>query len=84
MTMTNISTLPSDLNARRQSVIETLTTALKDAKEQDWEWCVILGDHSTGFARRWSGYADILRVIGAIEDVKFVILSERDKQEHRL
>jgi hypothetical protein len=80
--MTNISTLPSDLNARRQSVIETLTEALKDAKEQDWEWCVILGDHSTGFARRWSCYADILRVIGAIEDVKFVILSERDKQEN--
>jgi len=79
--MTNISTLPSDLNARRQSVIETLTEALKDAKEQKWEWCVILGDHSNGFERRWSGHPDVLQVIGAIEDVKFVMLSERDRQE---
>jgi hypothetical protein len=76
-----VQTISTSREQRRQSVIEMLETALEDAKREGWDWCVLVADHEKGIARRWSAHARVLDVIGALEDAKFEILTQRAQTE---
>lgn len=69
--------LTSTRDQRKQSVIEVLEEALDDAKNGGFDWIVVVGESDKSTSRRWSGYANVLQVLGALEDVKFELLSSR-------
>lgn len=75
MSETNkFTVLPTSSVTRKQSVIFTLDEAIADAKEQGWDWVIVVAGHAEGRASRWSTGVPVTEVLGSLEAVKFEIL----------